>query len=194
MKNLDIIPRSAGPAITRSRTQLIVPPNQLKKEILLSDYADATVARARYGIQRILSGEDRQRLILLSGPCSIHDPEAAMEYASRLRGLESTFADQLVVVMRVYFEKPRTALGWKGLVYDEDISGLPSSLSGLRRARELLCKISRLGVPCGTEFLNPIVASYLDDCIADDKYCARIGLGKPELTDIFGLWLVVKVR
>ena len=173
MKKLEILHEPAGLAITRSRTQLIVPPNQLKKEIPLSDYADATVARARHDIQRILSGEDRQRLILLSGPCSIHDPEAAMEYATRLRDLESTFADQLVVVMRVYFEKPRTALGWKGLIYDESISGLPASPSGLRRARELLCKISRLGVPCGTEFLNPIVASYLEDCIAYGSIGAR---------------------
>jgi len=173
MKNLDILPEPAGLAINRSSTQPIVTPNQLKKEMPLSDYADVTVARARHDIQRILSGEDRQRLILLSGPCSIHDPEAAIEYASRLRGLVNTFADQLVVIMRVYFEKPRTALGWKGLIYDENISGLPASPSGLRLARELLCKISRLGVPCATEFLNPIVASYLDDCIAYGSIGAR---------------------
>ena len=168
-----MLPQSARPSISRSRIQPIVSPNRLKMEMPLSEYSSATVARARHDVQSILLGEDRQRLILLSGPCSIHDPEAAIEYASRLSGLANAYSEQLVVIMRVYFEKPRTAMGWKGLIYDESLSGLPPSFSGLRRARELLCEILGLGLPCATEFLNPIVASYIDDCIAYGSIGAR---------------------
>ena len=143
----------------------------MKSTLPLSNGAAETLNRARPEIQGILSGADDQRLILLCGPCSIHDTEAALEYASKLSGLVAAYQDQLLVIMRVYFEKPRTTLGWKGLIYDEDCSGLPASPSGLRRARELLLDISEMGVPCATEFLNPMAATCLDDCIA----CGSIG-------------------
>ena len=168
-----MLPQSAEPAMARLRTRRIESPIQMKAASSLSEYGAATVERGRRDIQRILLGEDGQRLVLLSGPCSIHDPEAALEYASRLSGLANAYADQLVVIMRVYFEKPRTVLGWKGLIYDEELSGMPASPSGLVRARELLLDISQMGVPCATEFLNPIVAAYIDDCIAYGSIGAR---------------------
>ena len=105
--------------MARLRTRRIESLIQMKAASSLSEYGAATVERGRRDIQRILSGEGGERLVLLSGPCSIHDPEAALEYASRLSGLANPYADQLVVIMRAYFEKPRTVLGWKGLIYDE---------------------------------------------------------------------------
>jgi len=173
MKNLELLSQPADAVSVRTRTRPIGSPSKMKSALPLSYRGTETVNRTRRDAQRILSGEDDHRLILLCGPCSIHDTEAALEYASKLSGLAAAYRDRLLVIMRVYFEKPRTTLGWKGMIYDEDCSGLPASPSGLGRARELLLDISRMGVPCATEFLNPIVATYLDDCIAYGSIGAR---------------------
>ena len=152
MKNLEMLPQSTEPAMARLRTRRIESPIQMKAASSLSEYGAATVERVRRDIQRILSGEDGERFVLLLGLCSIRDPEAALEYASRLSGLANAFANQLVVIMWVYFEKLRAVLGWKGLIYDEELSGMPASPSGLVRARELLPGISQMGFPVPLNF------------------------------------------
>ena len=125
------------------------------------------VAQSRQAIQRILSRDD-DRLLAVVGPCSIHDVDAAAEYAARLKALADRVAERVLVVMRVYFEKPRTTVGWKGLINDPFLySEKDFDLeTGLRKARELLLHIVGLGLPAGTEFLDPITPQYLDDLVA----------------------------
>src|SRR5512140_2970412 len=110
----------------------------------------AFIARARAAVQAILRGED-DRLLVIVGPCSIHEPESAIEYARRLRDFAPRAADALHLVMRVYFEKPRTRLGWKGLIYDPDLDGRGNIGEGLRRARRILLECARMGVPAAAE-------------------------------------------
>ena len=105
-------------------------------------------------------------MLLIAGPCSIHDERSAMEYAQRLAALAREIEDRVLVVMRVYFEKPRTTVGWKGLIYDPDLDGSFDIDAGLRRARQLLINIGGLGLPTGTEFLDPIAPQYLADLIS----------------------------
>ncbi len=123
------------------------------------------VNTARERIQSALLGGDK-RLVLILGPCSIHDSASALEYADRLSHLQKRVEDQFILVMRVYFEKPRTTVGWKGYITDPNLDGTDDMESGLRRARELLLKITRMGLPCATEFLDPIVPPYITDLIS----------------------------
>lgn len=132
----------------------------------------ATVRSARRGIQRILSGAD-DRLVVVIGPCSIHDPQAALEYARRLGEQRKRWSGELEMVMRVYFEKPRTTIGWKGLINDPDLDGSFRINKGLRTARSLLRDINALGVPAGTEFLDTISPQYLADLISWGAIGAR---------------------
>jgi 3-deoxy-7-phosphoheptulonate synthase len=143
----------------------IVTPKQLEKELPATAIAKRTVIEGRDAIRRILRGEDK-RLLVVVGPCSVHDPEAAFEYATRLAALRDRVADQLFVVMRVYFEKPRTTVGWKGLINDPHLNGTFDMNTGLRLARKLLLDINSLGLPCATELLDPIVPQYIDDLVA----------------------------
>src|SRR3989454_5842862 len=113
----------------------------------------------------MIAGRDRRRLAVV-GPCSIHDPEAALDYAGRLGALAERLADKLFVVMRVYFEKPRTTVGWKGLINDPHLDGTHDMQLGLRLARKLLVDLARLGPPAGTELLDPITPQYLADLIS----------------------------
>jgi 3-deoxy-7-phosphoheptulonate synthase len=124
-----------------------------------------TVWAARREIQEVLAGTDRRKLVIV-GPCSIHDPAAALEYAERLLAVRQRLADELVVVMRVYFEKPRTTVGWKGLINDPHFDGSYDIETGIRIARNLLRDIARLGLPAATEFLDPLVPQYIGDLIA----------------------------
>src|SRR5438034_18080 len=119
----------------------------------------------RATIRDIIAGRDG-RLLALVGPCSIHDPEAARDYARRLAALAARLADKLFVVMRVYFEKPRTTIGWKGLINDPHLNGTHDMQLGLRLARQLLVDLARLGLPAGTELLDPITPQYLADLIS----------------------------
>jgi 3-deoxy-7-phosphoheptulonate synthase len=139
-------------------------PGSLKRELPIGAQANELVARSREAVIRILQRED-PRLLVVVGPCSIHDLEGALEYARRLSALRLELADRLEIVMRVYFEKPRTTLGWKGLINDPHLDGSHDIDAGLRQARRLLLAITDMGLPAATEFLDPIVPQYLDDLV-----------------------------
>ena len=143
----------------------LLAPDTLKAEIALTDRASDVVFVARDAIRAVLRGQDH-RLLAIVGPCSIHDPEAAREYASRLHGLVNGLRDVLLVVMRVYFEKPRTSVGWKGLINDPHMNGSYDIPNGLRHARRLLLDIAHIGLPAATEMLDPIIPQYLADLVS----------------------------
>src|SRR5688572_30913695 len=126
------------------------------------EQASATISAARRGLQRILHGAD-DRLAVVIGPCSIHDTAAALEYAGRLREQRERFQSSLEILMRVYFEKPRTTVGWKGLINDPDLDGSFLINKGLRIARQFLLNVTQLGLPTGTEFLDPISPQFFAD-------------------------------
>ncbi len=150
----------------------LTPPSHLLREFPISSRASDTVFGARNGIHRILHGED-ERLVVIVGPCSIHDPAAAREYAARLAEQRRRLADRLEIVMRVYFEKPRTTVGWKGLINDPDLDGSFQINKGLRIARELLLDIVEMGLPVGTEYLDMITPQYVADLVAWGAIGAR---------------------
>ncbi|HEO71232.1 MAG TPA: 3-deoxy-7-phosphoheptulonate synthase, partial [Candidatus Hydrogenedentes bacterium] len=150
----------------------LITPRELKQELPITDAASETVAAGRQALRAVLEGRDA-RLIVIAGPCSIHDPAAALEYGRRLKTLADEVADQLVLVMRTYFEKPRTTVGWKGLINDPFLDGSYDMPEGLRRARALLIALGELGVPAGTEILEPIVPQYIADLIAWSAIGAR---------------------
>jgi 3-deoxy-7-phosphoheptulonate synthase len=148
------------------------PPSALHDEISASAAATQTVSTARRALADILDGRD-PRLLVVVGPCSIHDPAAALEYARRLKALADELAGQMLIVMRVYFEKPRTTVGWKGLINDPLMDDSFHIEDGMRLARQLLVDINALGLPCGTEALDPITPQYLGDLIAWSAIGAR---------------------
>lgn len=150
----------------------LITPEQLKQEIPLSDLAADTVAQGRQVIRDILDGKDH-RLFVVIGPCSIHDIKAAHEYAERLKALAAQVSDSLYLVMRVYFEKPRTTVGWKGLINDPFMDSSFRINDGLRMARELLRDINELGLPAGTEYLDVISPQYIADLISWGAIGAR---------------------
>ncbi len=147
-------------------------PAEVMGEIPRTLTATRTVAASRSAIHAILTGAD-DRLLVIVGPCSIHDPAAAMDYASRLAALRETLADRLEIVMRVYFEKPRTTVGWKGLINDPDLDGSFRIDKGLRLAREVLSAVNNLGLPAATEFLDLITPQYIADLVAWGAIGAR---------------------
>ena len=150
----------------------LVSPRQLVAELPMNEAANRTVVDAREVIKRIIAGEDR-RVIAVVGPCSIHDPVAGMEYARRLRELAERVNDRLFIVMRVYFEKPRTTVGWKGLINDPRLDGSHDMVTGLRTARQFLQQVTALGLPTATEFLEPISPQYMADLISWGAIGAR---------------------
>ncbi len=150
----------------------LVAPKELKETYQRNDKVTQTVGESREQIKRILSGDD-QRLIVVVGPCSIHDPQAAIEYAKHLKELSDKVNDRLFLVMRVYFEKPRTTVGWKGLINDPHMDGTFDVSSGLKIARQLLLQIGELGLPAATEMLEPITPQYIADAISIASIGAR---------------------
>ncbi len=166
------VPPNYAILITMYRTQdlhvkEIVPllsPRALKAQLPTTDTANATVARSRERVIRILRQED-PRLLVVIGPCSIHDEKSALDYATRLNALRKQLADRMEIVMRVYFEKPRTTIGWKGLINDPHLDGSQDIGTGLKIARRLLLEITGMGLPAATEFLDPIVPQYTADLI-----------------------------
>jgi 3-deoxy-7-phosphoheptulonate synthase len=152
--------------------QTLLPPSKLHDAVPATARASQTVGRARADVVDVLQGLDK-RLLVVVGPCSIHDPMAAMDYARRLKGLADELADQLLVVMRVYFEKPRTTVGWKGLINDPRMDDSFRIEEGLHLARQLLVDLNDMGLPCGTEALDPITPQYLGDLIAWSAIGAR---------------------
>lgn len=150
----------------------LISPAILLEEIPITDAAAATVERARADVSDALAGRD-DRLVLVVGPCSIHDTGAAMEYAHLLKAEAARYADDLIVVMRVYFEKPRTTVGWKGLINDPNLDGSFQINQGLRTARGLLRQLTEEGVPCGHEFLDPISPQFISDLVSWGAIGAR---------------------
>ncbi|MBW8897585.1 MAG: 3-deoxy-7-phosphoheptulonate synthase [Massilia sp.] len=150
----------------------LTPPSHLIREFPVTPEAEQTASQARVALHRILHGQD-DRLMVVIGPCSIHDPNAALEYARRLVEQRSRFAGELEVIMRVYFEKPRTTVGWKGMINDPYMDNSFRINDGLRMARELLRDINELGLPAGTEFLDVISPQYIADLISWGAIGAR---------------------
>jgi 3-deoxy-7-phosphoheptulonate synthase len=152
--------------------EILITPDQLKLEVPMSDTTNAQLATSRQVIRDILDRKD-PRMFLVLGPCSIHDVDAAMEYARRLQALAAEVADTLYLVMRVYFEKPRTTVGWKGLINDPYLNDSFKIQEGLHIGRKLLLDILDLGLPTSTEALDPISPQYLSDCISWSAIGAR---------------------
>lgn len=150
----------------------LISPAVLAYQLPLSETAAGLVASTRGAATKILKGED-DRLLVVVGPCSIHDPAAALEYAGKLKALAARYQDDLLVVMRVYFEKPRTTVGWKGLINDPDLNNSFDINRGLRSARELLLQLAEMGMAAGTEFLDAISPQYYADLIAWGAIGAR---------------------
>lgn len=150
----------------------LVAPAVLEKEIPVADAGAALIARTRREIGAIFAGAD-DRLLVVVGPCSIHDPEAALEYAARLREAAARGASELLIVMRVYFEKPRTVVGWKGLINDPDLDGTCQINKGLRLARKLMVDVTGLGLPVATEFLDTTLGQYYADLVSWGAIGAR---------------------
>jgi 3-deoxy-7-phosphoheptulonate synthase len=147
-------------------------PDTLKRALPVSPRSSELVYSAREQVRALLRGQDH-RLLVVVGPCSIHDPVAALEYATRLRGLTARFAETMLVVMRVYFEKPRTSVGWKGLINDPRLDGTCDVAEGMHVARQLLLDIAELGLPAASEMLDPIVPQYIADLVSWGAIGAR---------------------
>ena len=150
----------------------VTSPSVICEEISITDTAAKTTTETRKAIHDILHGKDK-RLIVISGPCSIHDVQAAKEYATKFKSLVDKYSDDLLMIMRVYFEKPRTTVGWKGLINDPDLDDSFNINKGLRVARQLLLDLNHIGVPAGTEFLDLITPQYVTDLISWGAIGAR---------------------
>ncbi len=152
--------------------QPLIAPNELLAELPLGESRAATVRSSRDAVRRILAGDD-DRLLVIVGPCSVHDVDAAVDYAVRLAKTAAELADELCVVMRVYFEKPRSTVGWKGLINDPGLDGSHDVHRGLRTARRLLLDVLDLGLPVGCEFLDPNSPQYIADAVSWGAIGAR---------------------
>ncbi|MBU5612356.1 3-deoxy-7-phosphoheptulonate synthase [Geomonas azotofigens] len=150
----------------------IIAPSDLRQVFPISLQSSACVSESRAAISKILRGEDK-RLMVVVGPCSIHDPKGALEYAEKLAALAKEVSEELLLIMRVYFEKPRTTVGWKGLINDPGMDGTHLISKGLGIARDLLCKVTEMGLPVATEMLDPITPEYLADLLSWGAIGAR---------------------
>lgn len=150
----------------------LLSPEEMEEELPIPEAAAATVKTGRQEIQNILRRED-DRFLIVAGPCSIHNPEAAYDYALRLAELRHKYEDRICIVMRVYFEKPRTTVGWRGLILDPGLDGTADIARGLKLAREILIKVNAAGLPAGSEMLDPIVPQYTADLISWASIGAR---------------------
>jgi len=153
-------------------SQVLLTPNEVKAKVPLTKTAEQTVLKFRQEIENILDFQDQRKFIVV-GPCSIHDPKAAIEYAERLTSLAEKVKDKLLLIMRVYFEKPRTTVGWKGLINDPDMDDSFHVERGILIARSLLLKLAELGLPTATEALDPIIPQYIGELISWSAVGAR---------------------
>jgi 3-deoxy-7-phosphoheptulonate synthase len=144
----------------------LVAPKDVKARVPLDERAAAVVRRTRAEIRAMLRGKDRRRLLAVVGPCSIHDPAAALDYATRLQRVAERTRDSLLVVMRTYFEKPRTTVGWKGLINDPRLDGSCDIAAGLLLGRSVLLDVNRMGLPCAGEILDPLMPQYIGDLLS----------------------------
>lgn len=165
-------------------------PLQLKQQLPLSSALTSQVERHRQAVRAILDGHD-DRLLVVVGPCSLHDPRAALEYAERLAELSHQVDDQLLLVMRAYVEKPRTTVGWKGLAYDPHLDGSDDMHGGLKLSRELMLGMLALGLPVATELLQPMAAGYFDDVLSWAAIGARTTESQVHREMVSGLGLPV---
>lgn len=165
VKPSDLSHSRLTPLDTRPAPQRLPSTLDLKARLPLSTALSEQVAAHRRAVRAILDGED-SRLLLIVGPCSLHDPRSALEYAERLADLAAQVSDQLLLVMRAYFEKPRTTVGWKGLAYDPRLDGSDDMAQGLSLSRGLMLEMVRLGLPVATEMLQPMAAGYFDDVLS----------------------------
>jgi 3-deoxy-7-phosphoheptulonate synthase len=176
MKNMSstgsTMPPSPTGDIRIRKTRPLLSPANLEGELPISESAARQVAKSRRAIAEILNG-DRQRILVIVGPCSIHDPEAALEYAQRLKPLADRLSGQLFIVLRIYFEKPRTVVGWKGLINDPDLDGSFDINKGLRMARKLLVDVADVGLPAGSEFLDTTFGQFYADLVSWGAIGAR---------------------
>jgi 3-deoxy-7-phosphoheptulonate synthase len=143
----------------------LIAPQELKRSLPLNEEAQTTVLNGRAAIRAVLDGSDK-RMLVITGPCSIHDPEAALDYARRLAAVNNDVKDRTLIVMRVYFEKPRTTIGWKGFINDPHLDDSYDMIYGLQAARKLMLDILDLGLPIATEFLDPIIPQYTADLVS----------------------------
>ena len=158
--------------INVSDHEVLITPDALKAQMPVSEALSTQISESREIIRKIISKEDARRLVVV-GPCSIHDPKAAIDYARRLKALSDTLGDQIYIAMRAYFEKPRSTVGWKGLINDPHLDDSFKIAEGLKIARELLLEISEIGLPLATEALDPITPQYLQDLISWSAIGAR---------------------
>jgi 3-deoxy-7-phosphoheptulonate synthase len=177
-----------GPA--RRQTSPLPSASQLREQLPLSATLALQVAQQRRAIAAILNGED-PRLLVVVGPCSLHDPVAVLEYGQRLAALSQQVDKQLLLVMRAYVEKPRTTVGWKGLVYDPDLDGTGDMAAGLRGSRQLMLNLLELGLPLANEILQPLVAGYFDDLLGWAAIGARTSESQVHRELVSGLDLPV---
>lgn len=148
-------------------------PRAIKTKVPVTDDSASLVLQTRQAIRDILDGRDRHRLLVIAGPCSIHDPDAAYKYADRLKHVADQTHEQMLIVMRTYFEKPRTTVGWKGLINDPHLDGTCDIATGFELARTILLNINRKGLPCATELLDPVTPQYLADLLSWSAIGAR---------------------
>jgi 3-deoxy-7-phosphoheptulonate synthase len=144
----------------------LIPPREVKAKLPRPEKVTEVVLQARHAIRDIIHGRDPHRLLVIVGPCSIHDPEAAYDYAQRLQRVAASTQGELVIVMRTYFEKPRTTVGWKGLINDPHLDGSCDIGAGLELARRILLRINQMGVPCAYEALDPVTPQYIADLLS----------------------------
>jgi 3-deoxy-7-phosphoheptulonate synthase len=144
----------------------LVTPRQVKERLPTTEAAERVVIETRRALQDVLYGRDEHRLLVVVGPCSIHDPDQAYAYAESLQKIAEATKDHLLVIMRTYFEKPRTTVGWKGLINDPHLDGSCDIASGFELARTILLNINNMGLPCGTELLDPVTPQYISDLLS----------------------------
>lgn len=180
----------AVPVLSRNRTQALPTPAELKMLLSPSPQLQSRVASQRRQVADVVQGRD-DRLLVIVGPCSIHDEDAALDYGERLAQLAADLDERLLVVMRAYLEKPRTTVGWKGLLYDPQRDGSAALEQGLERSRRLLIRLAELGLPLATEALNPLAFGYLEDVLSWAAIGARTTESQPHRELASGLDMAV---
>lgn len=183
----DVETPSLSPA---RRAYALTTPTALRDELPVSAALAERIQRQRAAVRAVLSGDD-DRLLVIAGPCSLHDPESALEYGRRLAALADEYSDRLLIVMRAYVEKPRTTVGWKGLLHDPNLDGGSDLEAGLRAARRLLIDLGELGLPLATELLSPLAAPYIEDTLSWAAIGARTAESQTHRELVSGLDLPV---